>query len=316
MSKQHYGGQAVLEGVMMRGTRRATVAVRRADGSIVTYHENLDSTKRSRLEALPVLRGVLLLWDTLNLGVRALNVSAAADLPADEQPSTAETVGSVALSLALGFGLFFALPLLLANALQWFNVGHLLIVVLENIFQLVIFIGYMILIGRIPDIQRVYGYHGAEHKAINAYEAGLPLDVEHVRAQTLIHPRCGTSFLLVVVVLSMPLFALFAEQSVLIKVISRILLVPVVAGLSFKLLRLTAANYHRGWVRTLIAPSLALQKLTTREPDDAMCAVAIAALLPVLAADDALPAAYDAALAVGVDAPVLGFSTAPTTDGA
>jgi uncharacterized protein YqhQ len=103
MSKQHYGGQAVLEGVMMRGTRRATVAVRRADGSIVTYHENLDSTKRSRLEALPVLRGVLLLWDTLNLGVRALNVSAAADLPADEQPSTAETVGSVALSLALGF---------------------------------------------------------------------------------------------------------------------------------------------------------------------------------------------------------------------
>ena len=314
MSKQNYGGQAVIEGVMMRGRNRATVAVRRSDGSIVTFHEALDDKKRSTLEALPVLRGVLLLWDTLNLGVRALNVSAAADLPSDEQPSTGETVGGVALSLALGFGLFFALPLLLANALQYVGLSNLWIVVVENIFQLVIFIGYMILIGRIPEIQRVYGYHGAEHKAINAYEAGLPLDVAHVRAQTLIHPRCGTSFLLVVVVLSMPIFALFADETLLIKVISRILLVPVIAGLSFELLRVTAANYHRAWVRWLIAPSLALQQLTTREPDDDMCAVAIASLLPVLAADGALPAAYDASLTMGVDAPIAGFKMpTPTT---
>lgn len=307
MSKQNYGGQAVIEGVMMRGRNRATVAVRRSDGSIVTFHEALDGSKRSTLESLPILRGVLLLWDTLNLGVRALNVSAAADLPDDEQPSTGETVGGVAFSLALGFGLFFALPLLLANALQYVGLSNLWIVVVENIFQLVIFIGYMILIGRIPDIQRVYGYHGAEHKAINAYEAGLPLDVAHVRAQTLIHPRCGTSFLLVVVVLSMPIFALFADETLLIKVISRILLVPVIAGLSFELLRVTAANYHRAWVRWLIAPSLALQQLTTREPDDDMCAVAIAALLPVLAADNALPEAYDADLGMGIGAPTAGF---------
>jgi uncharacterized protein YqhQ len=307
MTKQNYGGQAVIEGVMMRGRQRATVAVRRADGSIVTFHESLDGSKRSTLESLPILRGVLLLWDTLNLGVRALNVSAAADLPDDQQPSTSETVGGVAFSLALGFGLFFALPLLLANALQYVGLSNLWIIVVENIFQLVIFIGYMILIGRIPDIQRVYGYHGAEHKAINAYEAGLPLDVAHVRAQTHIHPRCGTSFLLVVVVLSMPFFALFADATLLIKVISRILLVPVIAGLSFELLRVTAANYHRAWVRWLIAPSLALQNLTTREPDDDMCAVAIAALLPVLAADDALPEAYDADLGMGIGAPTAGF---------
>ena len=307
MTKQNYGGQAVIEGVMMRGRQRATVAVRRADGSIVTFHESLDGSKRSTLESLPILRGVLLLWDTLNLGVRALNVSAAADLPDDEQPSTGETVGGVAFSLALGFGLFFALPLLLANALQYVGLSNLWIIVVENIFQLVIFIGYMILIGRIPDIQRVYGYHGAEHKAINAYEAGLPLDVAHVRAQTHIHPRCGTSFLLVVVVLSMPFFALFADETLLIKVISRILLVPVIAGLSFELLRVTAANYHRAWVRWLIAPSLALQNLTTREPDDDMCAVAIAALLPVLAADDALPETYDADLGMGIGAPTAGF---------
>lgn len=313
MSKQNYGGQAVIEGVMMRGLQRATVAVRRSDGSIITFHEALNSGRRSTLEALPILRGVLLLWDTLNLGVRALNVSAAADLPAEEQPTNGETVGGVALSLALGFGLFFALPLLLANALQYVGLNNLLIVVLENIFQLIIFIGYMILIGRIPDIQRVYGYHGAEHKAINAYEAGLPLDVAHVSRQTLIHPRCGTSFMLVVVVLSMPIFALFADQQLLIKVISRILLVPVIAGLSFELLRITAANYHRAWVRWLIAPSLALQNLTTREPDDAMCAVAIAALLPVLAADGALPAAYDHDLAMGIDAPTDGFKILPPT---
>ncbi len=182
-----------------------------------------------------------------------------------------------------------------------------MVVVIENIFQLVIFIGYLLLIGRIPDIQRVYGYHGAEHKAINAYEAGQPLDLAHVRTQTLIHPRCGTSFLLVVLILSIPIFAIFADQPLIIKIISRIVLVPVIAGIAFELLRLTAANYYRTWVRWLIAPSLALQRLTTREPDDGMIEVAIAALLPVLAADNALPAQYDTALASGIDAPTNGF---------
>jgi uncharacterized protein YqhQ len=181
------------------------------------------------------------------------------------------------------------------------------VVIIENIFQLVIFIGYLLLIGRIPDIQRVYGYHGAEHKAINAYEAGQPLDVAHVRPQTLIHPRCGTSFLLVVVILSIPIFAIFADQPLLIKILSRLVLVPVVAGIAFELLRLTAANYHRTWVRWLIAPSLALQRLTTREPEDGMIEVAIAALLPVLAADNALPTQYDMTLAGGIDAPTNGF---------
>ncbi len=307
MAKINYGGQAVIDGVMMRGLRRATVAVRKEDGTIATFHEALNYTRRSQLEQIPLIRGILLLWDTLNLGIRALNVSASAGLPPEERLSETESAGGVVVSLLFAFGVFFALPLLLANGLNYFGINAIVIVVVENVFQLVIFIGYLLLIGRIPDIQRVYGYHGAEHKAINAYEAGLPLDVAHVRQQTLIHPRCGTSFLLVVVVLSIPIFAIFADQPLLIKIISRLLLVPVIAGISFELLRLTANNYHRAFVRWLVAPSLALQHLTTREPDDQMVEVAIAALLPVLAADEVLPAAYDANLAMGVDQPTLGF---------
>ena len=307
MSKMNYGGQAVIDGVMMRGLTRATVAVRLPDGSITSYHEALNPTRRRTIEGIPFLRGILLLWDSLNLGIRALNVAAAAGLPPDERPSQGESAGGVVVSLLFAFGLFFALPLLLANGLRYLGISGVTVVVIENIFQLVIFIGYLLLIGRIPDIQRVYGYHGAEHKAINAYEAGQPLDVAHVRQQTLIHPRCGTSFLLVVVILSIPIFAIFADQPLLIKILSRLVLVPVVAGIAFELLRLTAANYHRTWVRWLIAPSLALQRLTTREPEDGMIEVAIAALLPVLAADNALPAQYDTALAGGIDAPVKGF---------
>ena len=307
MSKMNYGGQAVIDGVMMRGLTRATVAIRLPDGSIASYQEALNPTRRRTIEGIPFLRGILLLWDSLNLGIRALNVAAAAGLPPEERPSQGESAGGVVISLLFAFGLFFALPLLLANGLSYLGIGNFMVVVIENIFQLVIFIGYLLLIGRIPDIQRVYGYHGAEHKAINAYEAGLPLDVAHVRQQTLIHPRCGTSFLLVVVILSIPIFAIFADQTLLIKILSRLVLVPVVAGIAFELLRLTAANYHRTWVRWLIAPSLALQRLTTREPEDGMIEVAIAALLPVLAADNALPAQYDTALAGGIDAPVKGF---------
>ncbi|MFZ9857669.1 MAG: DUF1385 domain-containing protein [Roseiflexaceae bacterium] len=307
MSKINYGGQAVIEGVMMRGLKRATVAVRREDGTIATFHEELNYSRRSVLESIPMVRGVLLLWDTLNLGIRALNVSAAASLPADERPSDGESAGGVAVSLLFAFLVFFALPVIIANALTYVGVDNFSVVVIENVFQLVIFIGYLLLVGRIPEIQRVYGYHGAEHKAINAYEAGLPLDVPTVSRQTLIHPRCGTSFLLVVMVISIPIFAIFQDQTLIIKIASRLVLIPVIAGLSFELLRVTAANYHRAWVRWLVAPSLALQRLTTREPDDSMVAVAIAALLPVLAADQVLPAAYDESLGMGIDAPTTGF---------
>jgi uncharacterized protein YqhQ len=296
-----YGGQAVLEGVMMRGLRQATVAVRSPSGAIVYKHEPLDVQRRAYWENAPFLRGVLMLWDALNLGVRSLNFSASIAAGEDEAPqSRAMLTITLVISLAFAFGLFFALPLLLASMLIALGASTLMRDTAEGLIQLGIFVGYLALIGRVPDIQRVFGYHGAEHKAINAYESGAPLTVESVRSFTLIHPRCGTSFLLVVVVLSIPIFALFGALPLWARLASRIVLVPLIAAVAYELLRLSAANYGRTWVRTLVAPSLALQRLTTREPDDGMVAVAIAALLPVLASDGVSLSAYDESLAGGV----------------
>jgi uncharacterized protein YqhQ len=280
-----YGGQAVLEGVMMRGLHQATVAVRSPSGEIVFKHEQLDVERRRMWEQYPLLRGLLALWDALNLGVRSLTFSSNVALGEDEQPSAAANAGTVVVSLLFAVGLFFVLPLLLASVLTWFGASLLVRDVAEGAIRLLVFIGYLLLIGRLPEIQRVFGYHGAEHKAINAYEAGATLTVREVQRFTLIHPRCGTSFLLVVVVISIPLFALFGDLPVWAHLPVRLALIPVIAAFAFELLRLSAANYHRAWVRALVAPSLALQRLTTREPDDQMVAVAIAALIPVLAAD-------------------------------
>jgi uncharacterized protein YqhQ len=302
MKRFPYGGQAVLEGVMMRGVRQATVAVRAPSGQIVFKHVPLDAARRSLWENAPFLRGVLMLWDSLSLGVRALNFAAGVAVGEEETPpSRAALTLTLVVSLAFAFGLFFALPLLLASTLTWFGASTLVRDAAEGVIQLGIFVGYLALIGRVGDIQRVFGYHGAEHKAINAHEAGAPLTVESVRGFSLIHPRCGTSFLLVVVLISIPVFALFGGLPLWARLLSRIVLVPVIAAVAYELLRLSAANYHRGWVRALVAPSLALQRLTTREPDDAMLAVAIAALLPVLASDGVEPAVYDHALATGVE---------------
>jgi uncharacterized protein YqhQ len=302
MKRFPYGGQAVLEGVMMRGVRQATVAVRSPAGQIVFKHEPLDAVRRSVWENAPFLRGVLMLWDSLSLGVRALNFAAGVAVGEEEAPpSRAALTLTLVISLAFAFGLFFALPLLLASTLTWFGASTLVRDAAEGLIQLAIFVGYLALIGRVGDIERVFGYHGAEHKAINAHEAGAPLTVESVRSFSLIHPRCGTSFLLVVVLISIPVFALFGGLPLWARLLSRIVLVPVIAAVAYELLRLSAANYHRPWVRALVAPSLALQRLTTREPDDAMVAVAIAALLPVLASDGVEPAVYDHTLATGVE---------------
>jgi uncharacterized protein YqhQ len=296
-----YGGQAVLEGVMMRGLRQATVAVRDPAGGIVFKHEPLNVERRRIWEHMPFLRGVLMLWDALNLGVRALNFSATVAIgEEDEQPSTKATTGALILSLLLAIGLFFVLPAFLAALVERLGATPLERELVQGLIRLLLFIGYIAAISRLPDIQRVFGYHGAEHKTINAFEAGEPLTVESVRRFTLIHPRCGTSFLLVVFIVSFVVFAFVRGLPFWLRLLSHIPLIPVIAGATYELLRLSAANYHRAWVRRLVAPSLALQRLTTREPDESMIAVAIAAVLPVLAADGVIPETYDAALAHGV----------------
>lgn len=280
-----YGGQAVIEGVMMRGLRQATVAVRSPGGEIVFKHEHLHVQRRRVWEKMPFLRGMLALWDALNLGIRALTFSSNVALDEDEQPSQAMMAVTLGISLAFAIGLFFVVPLLLSNMLAWAGATVLMRDAVDGLLRLMIFIGYLVLIGRMPDIQRVFAYHGAEHKVINTYEAGAPLTVESARQFTLIHPRCGTSFLLVVVLISIPVFAVFGGFPFWVRLLSRIVLVPLIAAVAYELLRLSAANYHRAWMRALVAPSLALQRLTTREPDDQMLEVAIAALVPVLAAD-------------------------------
>lgn len=216
-------------------------------------------------------------------------ISQATDVSEEQIPQLGEVAIFVSLMISLVFaiGLFFITPLLLANLLRhqigdgWFNL------VFEGVIRLALLVGYLYVIGRIPEIRRVFGYHGAEHKAINAMEQGDPLDVPHVRRASRVHTRCGTGFLLIVMVVSILVFALIGSPSLPIKILSRILLVPVLAGIAYELIRLGAANYRFRVVRWLLAPSLALQGLTTCEPDDSMIECAIASLKKVMAFDEA-----------------------------
>jgi uncharacterized protein YqhQ len=287
MSNQYfsYGGQAVLEGVMMRGKNQATVAVREPDGAIAYKHFSLDAQRRDRWEGVPFVRGIVLLWDMLNLGVRALNFSASAAFGEEEQPSHYASVGTLLLSLVFAIGLFFVFPLLLAGLAGSLGASLILRELIEGVLRLGLIVGYIAAVSQIPSIQRVFAYHGAEHKTVNAYEAGVPLNVEHVRSFSLIHPRCGTSFLLVIAVLSFVVFLLFGGFPFWVRLVSRIVGVPVIAAVAYEVLRLSARHSHRGWVRKIMVPSLALQKLTTREPDDRMLNIAIEALKAVLQAD-------------------------------
>src|ERR1700694_3364844 len=322
MAKFYYGGQAVMEGVMMRGRKTAAVAVRCPDRSIYLYEELLSpKLYQNRLFRLPFLRGMLLLWEMLVLGTRLMALSSniatgaidPASLPDREnnqsfgtepraaiegangllaQPERPPQIGGVALALtlvvSLGFAIvvFFLGPLLITGLLRnqigegWLNLT------VEGIIRLALLVGYLYLIGRVPDIQRVFGYHGAEHKTINAMEHGDPLDIPHVRRASRVHTRCGTGFLLLVMVVSIFVFALVGSPSLLVKIVSRIVLVPVIAGIAYELMRLGAANYRYRVVRWLLAPGLALQGLTTREPDDSMIECAIAALQRVMSRDD------------------------------
>jgi uncharacterized protein YqhQ len=294
-----YGGQAVIEGVMMRGPRHMAVAVRHPEGHIEIHDEPLTAAVyTSKWAKLPFIRGITLLWDALGLGVRALMWSAEVAMqdPAGTDANNkvkfegAAAWGTVATSLALAIGLFFVLPLLLTSWIdQWLmtiitdtwtlNIASNIV---EGIIRLTFFLSYLIGVGQMEDIKRVFAYHGAEHKTIHAYEAGVDLTPDNVRGFSLLHPRCGTGFLLVVMVISIFVFVLLGRQDLIWRIVSRIALVPVIAGIAYEFLRWSAARYANPIVRTLITPSLMLQKLTTREPDDSMLEVAIASLKTVL----------------------------------
>lgn len=300
--KTYYGGQVVMEGVMMRGRQGMAVAVRTPSGEIAIYNEPIELTGfTARVRPLPFLRGVFLLWDTMLLGMRALVFSANVGLSEEADESKKGEGGSngktdialwatVAVSILFSIGLFFVLPLAAVGFIDRHISSSIVSNLIEGGIRLGLLIGYMMLLGRFGDIRRVFGYHGAEHKTINAYEAGDPLDVEHVRRHSISHPRCGTGFLLVVVLLSVLVFILLGRPPLFWRITSRIVLVPVIAALAYEFIKWTASRYRNPIVRVLIAPSMALQHLTTRDPDDSMLEVAIVALKRVLLADGRLSA--------------------------
>jgi uncharacterized protein YqhQ len=292
----NYGGQAVLEGVMMRGSRALAVAVRNPQGEIVTRVEPINQALyNGPISRIPFLRGVTMIWDALGLGMRSLMFSADVALGEEEGASFSGPVawGTVAVSLAFGIGLFFVLPLLVVGLVDNWIASSLLSNLLEGLIRLLLFVGYVWLIGQMPDIKRVFAYHGAEHKTINAYEAGAELTSAAVGRFTTLHPRCGTAFLLSVVVISILLFSLLGRPALWLRVLSRLLLVPVIAGIAYEYIRFSARHLDKAWMRAIATPNLAMQRLTTREPDADMLKVAITAFNCMMGAEKAPPEGYE-----------------------
>lgn len=290
MAKFYYGGQAVIEGVMMRGRNQMAVAVRAPSGEIVVHEEPLTAAiYTKKWGQWPFVRGLRMLWDALGLGMRALLWSADVSLQEEGQEEVKFTGPvawtTVAASLLFSVALFFMLPTAVAKWLSPVADSGLVVSAIEGVIRLGLFLLYLWAIGFMPDIRRVFAYHGAEHKTINAYEAGAPLTPESVGRFTTAHTRCGTSFLLSVMIIAIVVFAPFHFDNLLLRFASRLLLIPVVAGIAYEFMRFTAARVDQPLVRALITPGLMLQRLTTREPEPAMLECAIAALKPVLAAD-------------------------------
>lgn len=292
-----YGGQAVIEGVMIRGRRFLCVAARSPSGHLTTMSSPLNTLYTGPVRRILLVRGVVVLVETLVLGTKALMYSANVSL---EQEGKELGPWSTALMLttSLGFAilLFFLLPLLISELIDGYmtsgEVGNgswasdLLSNLIEGVVRLALFLGYIWAVGFIPDIKRVFAYHGAEHMTVKAHEAQEPLELTFIRKYSTAHPRCGTAFLLVVVVMAILVFALLGRPPLLWLILSRIILIPVIAGLAYEVIRFSGAHQGNPLVRLIMAPSLILQVLTTRQPDDAQIEVAIHAMNTVLAADE------------------------------
>jgi uncharacterized protein YqhQ len=284
-----YGGQAVIEGVMMRGRQSIAIAMRAPNRQIVVHQEPISSIYRGKLAKIPFLRGLLMLWDALGLGMRALTLSANTQTGENEKLEGPTLYLTLGLALAFGIGLFFLLPAAIGQLAEkfldwnawWSNL-------IEGMVRLLILVGYIWAVGWIPDIQRVFAYHGAEHKTVNAFEAGAELTPQNVARFSLEHPRCGTAFLLTLVFLSVLLFTLLGPLPWFWRLASRVLLLPALAGLAYEYIRWTASHLQVPLVRWMVRPNLALQRLTTRQPDLEMLEVAIAAFQAMRSAEEAV----------------------------
>ena len=267
--------RAVMEGVLMRGRNALAIAMRAPDGQIIVHTEKLSGIYQSKMAKIPFLRGVILLWDALGLGMKALTISANVQTGEDEKLEGPLLYGTLAFSILLGISIFFLVPYGVGKLSQSLGLGVWGAAGVEGVFRLVLIGAYMWAVGLMPEIKRVFQYHGAEHKTINAFEAGAELTPENVAKFPLEHPRCGTSFLLTLAVLSILAYSFLHPLPVILQILARILLIPVLAGVALEYIRWMANNLSSPLVRLLIAPNLALQKLTTREPDLSMLEVSI-----------------------------------------
>jgi uncharacterized protein YqhQ len=285
-----YGGQALIEGVLMRGSNYLAAAFRKPDGEIEILSEKLSGIYNSRLKKIPFLRGLIMLWDSLVLGTRFLTTSANYQTGENEKIEGPTLYLSLGGALLIGIAIFFLLPVAIGQGFEsLLRINHWWSNLIEGIIRLFLLVAYIWLIGKMPDIQRVFAYHGAEHKVINAFESGADLTPENVMQYSIEHPRCGTSFLLTVVLLSVVLFSLLGPLPILWRFLSRIILIPVLATLAYEYIRWTARHLESDIIKFLIRPNLALQHLTTREPSRAMVEVSISAFNKMYSLEHDLP---------------------------
>lgn len=274
-----YGGQALIEGVLMRGNKYLAAAFRKPDGEIVVETEELGKIYQSPLKKIPFLRGLIILWDALGLGTKYLTKSANYQSEDEEEKIEGPALYlTLFVSLAVAMLLFFLTPALLGKALeQWLGFSHIIQNLIEGLIRLLFVIIYIWAIGRMPDIARVFSYHGAEHKTINAFESSEELLPSNVKQYSLQHPRCGTAFILYVVLISIIVFTFLGDVSWLLLIVSRLALIPIIAMIAYEYIRFTADRLENPLISKMALPGLWLQKLTTNEPDEKILEVSIAA---------------------------------------
>ena len=281
-----YGGQAVLEGIMIRGQNNVAIAVRSPSGEIVTKVKKINTLFTGKLRSIPIIRGILALAETLSLGMDALNYSSqVANQEEDAPPSKFSTVIMILVSLGLAIGIFFILPLLVSKPFEGILGSDIISNVAEGIIRLVVFLVYVTGISLMPDIRRVYMYHGAEHMAVHAQEKGDPLTIEEIRKYPTAHPRCGTAFLLTIMVIAIVVFTFIPRNPLWMVIGSRIVLIPLIASLSYEFIRFNSKYETNKWISKLSIPNLLLQSLTTKPPNDDQIEVAISAMELAISTD-------------------------------
>ena len=284
--KFYYGGQAVIDGVMMRGQKTVVTAVRRPDGGLAMDVQPLSTIYTGWMRKVPLIRGIIVLIEAMVLGIKALFYSANVSLEEEGEKISGWLIGAiVAVSLILAVALFFIAPLFLTKLLDPYIRSSLVFHLIEGLIRVAIFILYLKLVTLLPDIKRVFAYHGAEHKVVNAHEHGVPLEVEAVKGFDTAHRRCGTSFLFAVLIIAILVFAFIGRPSLLVMVLSRIILLPAIAALGYEMIYFGANHAKNRVVRVLVAPGLWLQTLTTRQPNDNQLEVALSALRKVVEVD-------------------------------